>query len=323
MLLSIVVTAYESKETINKCLDSILSCKDDRFEVLVIDDCSSEPIKDEVCSYKDSRVRYFYNEKNIGPGPSRNVGLYNATGDFVTFVDDDDSYLEGAVSTIISEIDRFNFDILVFDYQVKYEDVTEEKAWCPSEEGILRDFLSDKLVSTVWNKVYKLSVLSENNIIFPSCHSEDSLFNFRFLLASRNYRNIRKSLYLFDKSGDSITKSVYSSRSFVQVSGVIDEMYCLAGGCSAQPSDIREYLDLRKFLFLFKDPVLRLYRDWKDKRLDPEVLNFFEKKIKKMSFNEGLLLKSGMLSFRDWMSVKVFRLSPRAVFLIMRAMAVR
>ena len=90
-VLSVIVPVYNSKEHLSRCIDSILSQSFSDFELLLVDDGSKDG-SGAVCdaySEKDSRVRVFHKE-NGGVSSARNVGIENADGQWLTFIDSDD-----------------------------------------------------------------------------------------------------------------------------------------------------------------------------------------------------------------------------------------
>ena len=100
-LISIIVPVYKAEKTLKECIDSILMQSLSDFELLLIDDGSpddSGAICDEYVSL-DSRVRVFH-QKNRGVSVARNIGLGNALGKFVCFVDSDDKVLSSYIKDL-------------------------------------------------------------------------------------------------------------------------------------------------------------------------------------------------------------------------------
>lgn len=319
MLLSIVVTAYNSNQTISKCLDRVLESNSDQFELIVIDDCSDESSAEIVQGFGDKRVRYIYNNVNLGCGLSRNVGIDNVRGQFVTFIDADDWYEHGAVDYILGQLSSCSFDLLVFDFSIVYSSGCVKKQWLPSSDGVIKDFLCDRLISTTWNKVYRVGVILDNKIRFPSYQSQDSVFNFSFLLRCQRIEKLDRFLYCFDKSGESITKSKYSMKSYAQVEQALADMeVVLRGESTSVKLSLGEFLQLRRFLFLFKDPVLRIYRDWLLGRIDQSVLDQFRSACEFRVKDVFFLCSSRFLSKRDLLAYLFFRASPRLLFMLMK-----
>ena len=101
---SVIVPVYKVQGYLRECLDSILtqSCTD--IEVIAVDDCSPDncgAIIDEYAA-RDSRVTAVHLPQNVGLGRARNAGVGHATGDYLLFLDSDDSYTPGALRAIES-----------------------------------------------------------------------------------------------------------------------------------------------------------------------------------------------------------------------------
>lgn len=93
-MISVIVPVYNAEKYLQRCVDSILKQSFTDFEVLLIDDGSHDR-SGELCDEygdKDNRVRVFHKE-NGGVSSARNVGLDNALGDWLAFVDSDDTFL--------------------------------------------------------------------------------------------------------------------------------------------------------------------------------------------------------------------------------------
>lgn len=90
---SVCVPTFDRPTLLRVCLESILRQTFTDFELLVLDNASSEDTRDVVLSFSDPRLRYHRNDVNIGPFPNMNLGLELARGDFVCIAHDDDVYL--------------------------------------------------------------------------------------------------------------------------------------------------------------------------------------------------------------------------------------
>lgn len=109
-LISIIIPVYNSDKTINRCVDSILSQTFNNWELLLIDDGSTDR-SGELCdeySAKDQRIKVFH-KKNGGVSSARNLGLNNVKGEWITFCDSDDfvypNWLKNYVDNISDGID--------------------------------------------------------------------------------------------------------------------------------------------------------------------------------------------------------------------------
>lgn len=116
-LISIIVPVYNSVSTLNRCLDSILNQTFSDWELLLIDDGSTDR-STELCDQyasKDQRIKVFH-KKNGGVSSARNIGLSHAKGEWITFVDSDD---EIPKNTFTDECRYFKEDLIVGAYYAK------------------------------------------------------------------------------------------------------------------------------------------------------------------------------------------------------------
>ena len=102
--ISVIVPVYNAEKYISRCVDSILSQNSVDFELLLVDDGSSDDSLKICKRYEkmDNRVRVF-SQGNSGPSSARNLGLERATGEYITFVDSDD-WIEGGFFQKILEV---------------------------------------------------------------------------------------------------------------------------------------------------------------------------------------------------------------------------
>ena len=112
-LISIIVPVYNAESTLNQCIDSIINQKFTDWELLLVNDGSSDR-SGEICdeyAAKDSRIKVFHKE-NGGVSSARNVGIDNSLGKWVTFIDSDDKIFDD----IFSLLKYSNGDLIVFNF---------------------------------------------------------------------------------------------------------------------------------------------------------------------------------------------------------------
>ena len=150
MKISIIIPVYNTEQYLHACLDSILSQSFADYEVLLIDDGSSDG-SGRVCdayARKDSRIRVFHKE-NGGVSSARNLGLDNAIGEWIYFVDSDDEILPDGLQTMVDCISD-NVDIVLAGYK-RYD-----------EAGNILYEINDRVV-TLMDKRESLSTLYEGH----------------------------------------------------------------------------------------------------------------------------------------------------------------
>ena len=188
-LVSIIVPVYNAEKYLNRCVDSILSQAMTDFELLLIDDGSKDEsgrICDEYAA-KDARVRVFH-KPNGGVSSARNLGLDNAKGKWITFVDADDrcscNYLEHLLSKVDDDTD------LIISYAVICDSTGEKAEVYPeyrvNATNFERLFVDSDMHwhSSPWAKLYRASIIYENSLRFNEMMhiGEDADFLFSFML---------------------------------------------------------------------------------------------------------------------------------------------
>eukprot|EP01022_Parablepharisma_sp_SALTPOND_P034054 TRINITY_DN90393_c0_g1_i1.p5 TRINITY_DN90393_c0_g1~~TRINITY_DN90393_c0_g1_i1.p5 ORF type:complete len:129 (-),score=15.96 TRINITY_DN90393_c0_g1_i1:41-427(-) len=123
MELSIVIPMYNAEKYIEQCLKSILEIKNISYEVLVVDDGSTDESATIVKSFSDRRLKYIYQE-NGGPSKARNRGFDEACGEYVVFFDADDFIDAIEFEKFFENIKSLDIDFAVGDAFYFYSDGT-------------------------------------------------------------------------------------------------------------------------------------------------------------------------------------------------------
>ena len=202
--ISVIVPVYKAEEYLHRCVDSILAQTFQDFEVLLIDDGSPDR-SGEICdeyARKDRRVRVFHKE-NGGVSAARNVGLNNAKGEYVCFVDSDDWVEEEMFATILDSFQsKKGIDILFWGFQYddsQLQNGTKRKiykgvlrfAYCDTAESILKFIYwleKRDMFGWTWNKLFKLEIIQSYQIRFDETISlqEDHLFTLEYAKHVKN-----------------------------------------------------------------------------------------------------------------------------------------
>lgn len=190
-LVSIIIPIYNAEESIKACLESIFAQDYQRFEVIAIDDGSTDgtPAVLDNCKQADGRVKVI-RQMNAGVSAARNCGIDASSGDYVTFVDCDDTLLPNHISNLVNSIS--DVDLAITSY-LRCEDrrmtsVTTHavNTSIPLDKTLLTTLFRSGLLSPVWNKLFKKSILDGQSIRFDIRHGlgEDASFVFQYLLHS-------------------------------------------------------------------------------------------------------------------------------------------
>ena len=105
-LVSIMMPAYNAGKYIRRAIQSVLVQTYENWELIIVDDCSTDNTYEIVANYKDPRIRILRHEQNMGVGPSRNDALSASRGQWVTVLDADDQWLPERLDRLMKETER-------------------------------------------------------------------------------------------------------------------------------------------------------------------------------------------------------------------------
>ena len=199
---SIIIPVYNVEQFLPNCIDSVLGQSFADFELLLIDDGSTDgsgAICD-VYAEKDDRVRVFHKE-NGGASSARNVGLDNAVGEWVTFVDSDDYILDNYFSIGFED----GIDLYVQNWRYADETVKDWYEPCIIEEAGYSQFLQENVHVDMFRMAccsfFKSKILNDNNIRFDTRFKlgEDTLFVMDYYKYARSIRIVGNSCYIYNR----------------------------------------------------------------------------------------------------------------------------
>ncbi|GHB33685.1 glycosyl transferase [Streptomyces viridiviolaceus] len=220
--LSLVVPVYKVQGYLPECLDSVLGQDYTDFEIIAVDDCSpdgSGAILDEYAE-RDTRIRVIHLTENVGLGRARNAGLEKAEGDYVLFLDSDDTLSDGALTAIADRIEATgNPEILIYDYARTYWDGRIRpnlRADLLKSDGGPETFsLADRpklldLLQIVWNKAYRRDFVARTGLTFPPGYYEDAPWTFCSLISAERIALLDRVCvhYRQRREGGNILKTV-------------------------------------------------------------------------------------------------------------------
>ena len=224
--ISVIVPMYNVEKYLRLCISSILAQSFKDFELILVDDCSTDKTLEIAESFSDSRIKILRNEKNLGnPGAVRNIGLDAAQGDYIYFCDSDDAILNIALEILYDTAIKNSADIVNMTqwYRSKNPEfqtlkniaVTRMKIAdaAPVAEDlktrIAQEFLPNKMHVASWIFFYRRKFLTENKIKFPAEMpvAEDVIVAFDAVCAAKKIVKIDNPLYLYRVRPESISHS--------------------------------------------------------------------------------------------------------------------
>ena len=192
MKLSIVVPVYNLERYIARTLDSLLAIRFSYdYEIIVVNDGSTDASETVIREYqkKTDRIRLFTIE-NGGVSNARNIGVRQAAGEYITFVDGDDTVEPDFYETAVAELDQGGYDFVQGNYRKIYGDHTEDME-CVKRDVVLTDrkemlaqyycFNRGYIHAGVWAKVYQAEFVRRIPANRKWNNAEDLEHNFRIL----------------------------------------------------------------------------------------------------------------------------------------------
>lgn len=170
---SVIIPTYNAKNYIDRCVQSVLSQSYQNFELIIVDDGSTDGtiniLENYETNYKD-KIKIF-KQKNSGVAVARNKGIELATGRYVMFIDNDDYIDNDYIKMFVNEIMEYSFDIVMGGYRR------------PNSNGkiiekvkLKQNELSKVKITAPWAKIYDRMYLLKNNIKFLECNIGDDVF---------------------------------------------------------------------------------------------------------------------------------------------------
>ncbi len=211
---SVIIPMFNASRFIKKTLESVINQDFDKeFEVLVVDDCSTDKSIELVKSFKNSKIKIFSLDTNSGPASARNYGLKKSQGEYIFFLDADDLISKETLRNLYQSANEKKYDFVFCDHEwIENEKNQREKffSYEKSKEISNNDIL-DELKLRIHNplhmggplsskgKLIKRSLIVENKIRFEERlrYLEDEIFMWNVLAYVNNVKYLKKQYYLY------------------------------------------------------------------------------------------------------------------------------
>ena len=220
-LISILMPVYNGQEYLEETVLSILNQSYKEFELIIINDGSSDNTK-VICDNLekiDKRIKIIHKE-NTGVSHTRNIALDNASGEYIAFIDSDDSVYKDYLKILLSSMEKSNGQLSVCGFKERkisangqVEDLS--KVFYPKEviaiedmKDLIMDFGNSGLLNPLWNKLYSREIIEKNNIRFKEDveTGEDFIFNLQYFKKIKKICFSKEELYYYiRRNNNSIT----------------------------------------------------------------------------------------------------------------------
>ena len=217
MLLSIIVPVYNVEQYINRCVDSLLDQGAfDDYEIILVDDGSTDTSGDicDIYAKKHNRIRVIH-KKNGGLSSARNVGINEARGEYLMFVDSDDYIKTDVLECLFQYVNNEQLDILIFNFAHIYGkyNIVNNEAFLKDYQDVVTgsQYMADNLEAGTMhmmacNKLYKRSLIVDNNVFFREGYvHEDEEWSPRLIIHADRVKQVDFIVYGYCIRSDSIS----------------------------------------------------------------------------------------------------------------------
>lgn len=227
--LSIIIPVYNVEKYLQKCLDSVLCCEETGYEVIAVNDGSTDTSGAILAEYKKQYQEKLtvISKENGGLGSARNAGLIASESEYVVFLDSDDWYSENAVNEMLKCCGK-DFDICFFDFV----SVTENGRFIKYLTGcskISGEFTLESNPSILYelpsgtNKIFRRALFTDNNIFFPDrAWFEDLRTTPKLYTFADKMIYMHNGWYYYRQQSDSITHGSAPMRNLEIIDAVED-----------------------------------------------------------------------------------------------------
>jgi glycosyltransferase involved in cell wall biosynthesis len=236
ILISIVIPVYNAQETLSRCLDSILNQSFKNFEIILVNDASTDNTQQIIDHYKEnypSQIQAII-KSNGGPGETRNFGIKKAIGKYLTFIDADDFLEPNYFEVVLNAIEKHDPDLILLAYQRVYnrrqsilEKLYPYSSWnifnLPVSLSTHPDIIC-KTEGAPWLRIIKREIIATNeHLLFSNGKlAEDQEASLKWFLHTPKIVFCKEQIYNYIIDSKSIN---FSTNNFGDFMKVIDSVY--------------------------------------------------------------------------------------------------
>ena len=201
MKISVIVPVYNVYSWLDSCMESLLNQSFKDFEILLINDGSTDGSERKCLQWKnkDKRIRYI-SKRNEGLSATRNLGIKEAKGTYLAFLDSDDWLDKNFLLDLYTEAEKFNADTAECDVY-RYNDINGQKSYRSSYGCMEKEYSKEEHLiygnTAIWKCLIRRDIFLNYNIYFPNCHSPARAIYALIIALSNNIVNVKKPLYYY------------------------------------------------------------------------------------------------------------------------------
>lgn len=280
--ISIILPVHNSEDTIQKSIESVLSQTYNNYELIIINNGSNDDTKKICEEFVNQKIKYIeIEEANVSV--ARNLGIKEATGKYITFLDADDELYSGFLEEMVNKLIDLNSDLITCGFDEKYSKnskllLNDEVRRIKNTSNLklyLEILKENYLFNEVWNKLFKMEIIKENNIKYNTDYDlgEDFLFVLDYLRYAKNVSYINKCLYKYTDRKDGLNLRYRKDKFKIEnrLTNELEDFYHLKNW------DM-EYI-YNRYSRIYYNAVLNIYvkeNGQSSKEKDEELKNFLE-----------------------------------------------
>ena len=233
---SIIVPVYNAEATISRCIESIINQEYRDFELLLIDDGSTDS-SGTICdryAAEDSRIRLIHKE-NTGVSETRNMALDLACGTYLQFLDSDDWITPNATRLFVEEAERYHCDMVISDFyrvvgkRVAHKGDIDDDCVLTQEEfsAHMLQNPADFYYGVLWNKLYRRDIVEKYHLRMNPQISwcEDFMFNLEYIRHAEVFYALQVPVYYYVKTKGSLASQGMSISKTIKMKLMVFEYY--------------------------------------------------------------------------------------------------
>lgn len=209
-MISVIIPVYNAQNTLNKCIDSILSQSYKDYEIILIDDGSTDNSPAICDSYANDNINItVIHQTNHGPATSRKNGIALASGDFLVFCDSDDYYLANAFKILTDNLS--NYDIVCGQPIPPIGKITS--VLLENDHDIIDAYFNTRILrGSYWGSIFKKKLFDDVDFCDNTAIGEDINTILQVYLKANSVNIINNAVYSYKRNSSSISNSGYTNR---------------------------------------------------------------------------------------------------------------
>ena len=306
--ISVIIPVYGAEKYIRKCIESVVNQTLKEIEIIIINDGTRDNSMKIVNEYSDDERIKIINKKNGGISSVRNLGIKEAKGKYIYFIDNDDFIKLDILENLYEKAEKYFLDIVFFDINV-YSDKLKKiiKIWQDTNfkedkiytgEQYLEQYFLGRGCPSVCNKLCKRDLYIKNNIFYPENlkYGEDGSTLVKLMAESYRIGKVDERGYYYRKSSTSATKekNIKLSEYLIAYDITIDYLK------EKNKNFLKKYLKTYKYTYVYK--LLFNYDYNKTKKN-------YVKKVYKEFFKDIKKIELSNLSLKDKIIVKLYKIN--------------